>query len=129
MGNSNYGESRMLGGWLLTRRDWVERLYRYRRFTQAMGVRWRSLRGAGKREELLRSVDRHVAEIGGAQDRNFQRWPVLGRYVWPNPVDPSTGQVRTTYASEVEFLKSWLERRIDWIDGNIEQLSRRERDR
>ena len=47
MGNSDYGPSRRLEGWMLARRDWAERLYRDRTFGRAMARRWQELRAAG----------------------------------------------------------------------------------
>jgi CotH kinase protein len=109
-GNSNYGASRRLEGWMLDRRDWAERLYRDRSFRQAMAARWRELMARGLRARLRATVDEQVrAAIG----RNFRRWPVLNRSVWPNPA------VRGTYRAEVAHLRSWLDRRARWIDANI----------
>ena len=60
--------------------------------------------------------DAQVALLGAAADRNFERWPVLGAYVWPNRF------VGATYAEEVTFLKDWVETRLAWIDdkGKVE---------
>ena len=38
-GNSDYGPSSRLGGWMLAKRDWAERLYRDTRFTRRMAAR------------------------------------------------------------------------------------------
>ncbi|RYY25806.1 MAG: T9SS type A sorting domain-containing protein [Chitinophagaceae bacterium] len=46
--------------------------------------------------------------------RNFDTWPILGAYVWPNP-----SPVPASYAGEINELKSWLRKRISWLDGNI----------
>jgi len=110
MGNSDYGPSRRLKGWMLERRDWAERLYRDRAFRRAMARRWRELRAAGLRRAVLASVSASRRELRGAAGRNFRRWPVLNRRVWPNPV------ARGSYRAEVRFLRSWLVRRIAWID-------------
>lgn len=116
MGNSDYGRSRRLRGWMLSRRDWAERLYRDRLFTQRMADRWRTLRAAGLRRDVLASVDRSRNQLRGAVTRNFQRWPVLDRRIWPNP------RARGSYRAELRFLRSWLNRRIAWIDRNIGRL-------
>jgi len=122
MGNSDYGPSRLLTGSMLARRDWAERLYRDRAFIAALAARWRELRAGGLRRDLLRRVDRHAARLtaSGAAGRNFRRWRVLGRRVWPNP--PSA-RSRTTYGSEVRTLRSWLSRRIAWLDRNVGRLA------
>jgi hypothetical protein len=110
MGNSDYGPSRWLEGWMLARRDWAERLYRDRAFRHAVGRRWRELRAAGLRRAVLASVERSRRELRGAAVRNFRRWPVLDRRIWPKPV------ARGSYRAEVRFLRAWLIRRIAWID-------------
>lgn len=116
MGNSDYGPSSRLRGWMLTQRDWAERLYRDRGFTQRMVERWRELRAAGLRRDILAAVDRSRSRLHGHVTRNFARWPVLDRRIWPNP------RARGSYRAELRFLRSWLNRRIGWIDRNIGRL-------
>jgi hypothetical protein len=116
MGNSDYGPSSRLRGWMLARRDWAERLYADRRFTRRMAARWRELRRAGLRRELLGIVAGAERELRGSVADNFARWPVLGRRIWPNPV------ARGSYGAELRFLRGWLTRRIAWIDRNIGRL-------
>ena len=48
-----------------------------------------------------------------AKTRNFEKWPVLGVYVWPNPF------VGQTYAEEINYLKSWIHDRLLWMDNNM----------
>lgn len=58
-------------------------------------------------------IDGQVAQLGSAVDRNFKQWPILGRYVWPNPI------VFPTYEEEIDYLKDYISKRIDWIDANL----------
>jgi hypothetical protein len=116
MGNSDYGPSRRLRGWMLRHRDWAERMYRDRSFTRQMAARWRQLREAGLRRHVLATVDRSRAQLRGAVVPNFRRWPVLDRRIWPNP------RARGSYRAELRFLRSWLIRRIRWIDRNVGRL-------
>jgi hypothetical protein len=113
MGNSDYGPSRRLAGWMLARRDWAERLYRDRGFRRAMARRWRDLRAAGLRGDVLAVVARSRNELRGAASRNFRRWPVLDRRIWPNPA------ARGSFRAEVRFLRSWLVRRVEWLDAKL----------
>jgi CotH kinase protein/Lamin Tail Domain/Chitobiase/beta-hexosaminidase C-terminal domain len=46
--------------------------------------------------------------------RHFDRWPVLGVYVWPNPAGFGS---RTTFQSEVQWMKDWFTNRLVWIDS------------
>jgi hypothetical protein len=116
MGNSDHGPSRRLAGWMLKRRDWAERLYRDPGFTRAMAARWTQLRQNGLREQLLAGVSRNREQLRGEVARNFRRWPVLDRRLWPNP------RARGTYAAELRHLRSWLARRVAWIDRHIGRL-------
>jgi len=116
MGNSDYGPSSRLRGWMLARRDWAERLYADRRFSRRMAARWRELRRAGLRRELLGIVAGAERELHGSVADNFARWPVLDRRIWPNPV------ARGSHGAEMRFLHGWLKRRIAWIDRNVGRL-------
>jgi CotH kinase protein len=123
MGNSDYGPSSRLTGSMLRERAWARRFYRDPEFVRAAAARWRDLRADGLRRDLLRSVARHAGRLAatGAAGRNFRRWPVLGVRVWPNP--PAAVR-RTTYGSEVDALRSWLKRRIGWMDRHVQRLGR-----
>ncbi len=116
MGNSDYGPSSRLRGWMLRHRDWAERMYRDRGFTRRMERRWRELRRRGLRAELIGIVRRSQAALRGTVARNFARWPVLDRRIWPNP------RARGSYRAEVRFLRSWLDHRIRWIDRHMSRL-------
>jgi CotH kinase protein len=124
MGNSDYGASSRLPGLMVANRTWVERLYLDRGFTRAMARRWRELRRAGLRRDVMRSIAAMSAQLAGPAARNFQRWPILGKYVTPNPRDPRTGGYRTTWHAEVRFLRGWLNRRIAWLDRGLPLLAR-----
>jgi len=110
MGNSDYGPSSRLRGWMLEHRDWAERMYDDRSFIRRMGARWRALRAAGLRGDLLRMVSSNYRLLRGPARAQFSRWPVLSRRIWPNPV------ARRSYRAEVRALRSWLDRRMDWLD-------------
>jgi hypothetical protein len=112
-GNSGRGLSGVLEGWILERRHWAGRLLQDPGFARSMAARWRELRAAGLREDLHAAIDANVRELRGELNRNFTRWPVLHRRIWPN------GAARGSHAAEVRHLRSWLDRRIAWIDRNV----------
>jgi hypothetical protein len=65
---------------------------------------------------VLSAVNRSERALHGALGRNFARWPVLDQRIWPDP------RARGSYRAETRFLRSWLKRRIGWIDRNIRRL-------
>lgn len=121
-GNFNYGpdDADETYGFIYVYGD---RLYWYRRlmqdinFRNALRCRWDELRsGPFETGNLVQFIDSVTTAIDEAQQRNFQRWPTLGSYVWPNPDGWDT---RVTYQDEVNALVSWLIGRLDWMDNNI----------
>ena len=64
-------------------------------------------------DSIISFIDEKAALLAPVVDRNFQRWPVLGEYVWPNPVTPNT------YQGEINNLKTFITNRINWLDQNM----------
>jgi hypothetical protein len=59
---------------------------------------------------VMARIDSLVAELGSAVGRNYERWPILGRHVWPETF------VGRTYEEEINYLKDFTRRRLAWID-------------
>jgi hypothetical protein len=124
MGNTTLDRFRTPPGWHLGGRPYVERLYRDRRFVRGMADRWRELRAGGLRRWLRASIASDARTLRGPQVRNFRRWRILGRYVWPNPVDPRTGRYRPSWNAEVAYLRGWLDARISWMNRALPARAR-----
>ncbi len=94
---------------------WWQRMMTDSNFTNQLKCRWVSLRQTTLSQTHLYSVIDSVANyLNESQAWNFNVWPILGVYVWPNvPPYPST------YAGEIANLKQWLGRRLLWLDANI----------
>ena len=58
-------------------------------------------------------IDSLVIELGSSVDRNFSKWPILGTYIWPNYY------VFDTFDQEINYLKSWISDRLNWMDSQI----------
>lgn len=65
---------------------------------------------------LNQFIDSIALSLREAQARNFQRWDVLGRYVWPN------NYIGQSHTDEVNYLKRWLRDRINWMDSQIQPI-------
>lgn len=74
----------------------------------------RMRKGPWKTENLFAHIDSLTTVLQESQQRNFQRWPILGQYVWPNPQP-----ISISWRGEVDELKRWLESRLQWMDANI----------
>lgn len=93
---------------------WARKLVDIPNVQHLSKCRWQELReGPFNTLNLLSFIDSKVAEMGTAVDRNFGRWPNLGQYVWPNDF------IGDTHKDEVNFLKTWLANRLNWMDDNL----------
>ena len=90
---------------------WWYRIWDDETFTTAFNQRWNVLRQSIFSEDnIINLIDSATTLIDDAQTRNFQRWPVLDEYVWPN------AYVGGSYANEIEYLKNWIHVRLEWMD-------------
>jgi hypothetical protein len=84
-------------------------------FKSNLRCRWKNLRQTSLNEQRINIlIDSIVALTAEARQRHFQKWPVLGQYIWPNPQP-----IPLTYDGEISELKQWIHNRLNWIDNNI----------
>lgn len=128
LGNADYCNGQQIQGWAyqfntVCPQDgfqvpfWWQKLAEEPRFRRKLALRWRELR-----QQMLSfttingAIDSMASQLQLPQQRNFQKWQILGRYVWPNPY------IGRTYSDEINYLKTWLTDRIRWIDGEMAKL-------
>jgi hypothetical protein len=58
-------------------------------------------------------IDSLTILLDESKTRNFQKWPVLGIWVWPNYY------VGQTYQEEITYLKNWISSRLNWMNNNM----------
>ena len=120
-GNADYFEGQDNTGWVLDinlpSEDpfwipfWWYRIWDDETFRNAFNQRWQELRQTVFSEEyIMNMIDSTIAVIDEAQVRNFQRWPILDEYVWPN------AYVGGSYENEIDYLTDWITARLDWMD-------------
>jgi len=119
-GNVDYSENAQFApGWMYSekiRMYWFRRLMEDSYFSSNFNCRWLELRnGIFSDENLNLLIDNKTSQILGAVDRNFEQYPILGVYVWPNQF------VGNTYNEEIDFLKGWIFERLSWMDQNLAQ--------
>lgn len=83
-------------------------------FERLLRCRWDELRATTLSQVHIESmIDSITDYLGPAIDRNFERWDVIGSYVWPNYF------IGESYEAEVDYLKDYITDRLVWIDENL----------
>lgn len=96
---------------------WWDRLFQDPAFSKKVKIRWQELRADTFSDQaMLTYVDSLASALSESSQRNFNRWPVLGSYVWPNYF------IGNTFEQEVEWLKQWIVARTAWMDAYIGNL-------
>lgn len=115
LGNCNYFQDdagrRM---WLIRGCVWYNQLFRDPVFVAKVKSRWNEV------YPELKTIPDFVQEerklLVGAEDRNFERWRILGQYVWPNYA------WFQTYDEEIKFLLDFYYDRLEWLNDEINKL-------
>jgi hypothetical protein len=131
-GNADYLDGYITSGWyykLIGENDhiWLRRLISGTTsadgtsgdpdFNQRIADRWSELRtNVLAASNVLARIDEMAALLNNAANRDFQKWPRLGVYVWPNPSFYATP---TTYAGIISAMKTWVQGRYNWIDSQF----------
>jgi hypothetical protein len=134
-GNANYYEGWHTEDWeidVLTERTggdfpppfWWSKLVHERNFAGRIRERWHELRaGVLATAGLHATIDSIADTLNEAQQRNFGLWPGPGEPgvgFWPVP---DIFYTFSTYQDEVDYLKSWIAERLDWMDVHISGLA------
>ena len=124
-GNADYCQGNLTTGWAYRFNSvceagvpfYWEKIRGSERFVTLLKDRWKELRQEKfHTDTLMNYIDSLANILGEAQERNFNQWDVLGRYVWPNAF------IGQTYQDEVNYLKWWIRLRLDYLDNEIEKM-------
>ena len=111
-GNIDYDDAFLAAGWWVRDAPWFSRLFQDPAFVQRVREVWNEIK-ADQLPAMFQSIATRSAALQQAQLNNFQRWPILETYVWPN------NRIPGSYAGEVEYLVSWLTERAEWMDSQF----------
>jgi hypothetical protein len=122
-GNSSYPDDGVIFGWMfehpLTNNTpfFWPLLFKDPLFSYRVRQRWEDLRkDAYKTTNLIAYIDSIAGLLSVAQLREFEKWPVLGQYIWR---ETSGYEQRDTYQKEVDYLKNFLIQRWAWMDKEL----------
>ncbi len=122
LGNADYLQGWVPQGWYYPQLGsgeypWWPRLFQDDAFRVRYADRWFELRKTVfATAQMFADINTLTSLLGESQVRNFQRWPILGIYIWPNA--PGF-ELRDTFQKEVDWMKLWLTSRLTWIDSQF----------
>jgi len=128
LGNANYCTAENPEGWIIDFNQfcpddgwiihfWWKKMWEDPAYRTQLKERWATLReGPLSNERVFHLLDSLSGQLQEAQTRNFQRWPVLDTWLWPNVFCCGT------YEQHLGFLQSWLTLRLQWMDNALQSL-------
>jgi hypothetical protein len=122
-GNVDYYGAQYVSGWqadFLQKDDfwqnpfWWQKLLADSNFAQKINSRWHQFRkDVFTIPHIYAIIDSLEAHLDEARKRNFERWQILGKYIWPNAF------IGGSYPAEIRYLKFWIQSRILWMDARM----------
>ena len=99
---------------------WWNRLLEDQKFVDKLKKRWNDLRSNTLSNiNIIQMINNYHTFLNNETDiikKNFDRWRILGIYIWPNSF------IGSNYDQEINFLKVWTENRLNWLDDSINNL-------
>jgi hypothetical protein len=128
-GNCDYYDASKIAGWQFTYLTtnttylntdewqvpfWWKKIFQDSLFQVQLKNRWIELRKNQFTISKINAwIDSTALVLNESQQRNFERWPILNSYVWPN------AYVGGTYSNEIAYLKKWIKDRFNWMDTEL----------
>jgi hypothetical protein len=123
-GNADYCQGSLTSGWEINFNDycggewqnpfWWKRLLEDPLYANDVKCRWTNLRQSVLSDtEILTYIDSMATLLTVPAQRHYQKWPILGAYIWPNNF------IGQTYEEEINYLKTWIQNRTAWMDANM----------
>jgi len=96
---------------------WWQRFQADPDFMIMLKIRWQELRnGPYQTDTILSFIDSVANVLEESQARNFLKYNILNLYIWPNAF------VGGFYQAEIDYLKNWVEARLNWMDQAINEI-------
>lgn len=95
---------------------WWDRLTEDDAYWNRMKERWAEYRtSTHSNEHITETIDSLLNELnaGGACDRNYEAWPIWDKELSLAPTEA------TNYDEEIEYLRAWIEERLEWVDEQL----------
>lgn len=122
-GDLEYGKNMNTTEFSQNQNVWYGRLFEDKTFSKKVVDRWPVIKA--KLEELTRDggqLDKYVAQVGISEKYDMEKW---GTYAMDIDGD-TTVKGNRPYSEEVTQLKTWINKRVAWIDANYKTLQLKE---
>jgi len=113
-GNIDYNGNENTDGFWIKNETWFDRLFQDPVFVEKVKSRFKFF--YQNRDIIFQGITTNAERLNDSQTKNYEKWKTLGIYVWPNYV------YFDTYKEEVDYLKEWLEDRLDWLDQAFKEM-------
>lgn len=113
-GNINYNGNEKPQGLWIKKAPWISRLYKDPAFLKSIKKRYAHF--YKQKTTFIQMLVSESERLSVSQQHNDEKWQVIGKRVWPNHKNFST------YKEEVNYLKKWLETRLDWLYKRFDNL-------
>lgn len=97
------------------RYNWMCELMKDEAFVERLRQRWNTVKEP-LLEAAMAAIDEGYRLTAPSADDNFAKWNILYEQVG---MEPYNIVQRTTHASQVEFLREFIQQRWNWMDGEL----------
>ena len=128
-GNANYCNAEQPYGWQIIDMNFVcggdgwlnhffwTRMWQDPKYKKQLRDRWFELRKDALSDEAIYGVLDSLSQVlQESQYRNFQRWPILNVWIWPNHYCCGS------YNGHLNYLRDWIRQRLAWMDRAAGEL-------
>lgn len=88
---------------------WIHRMFEDPWFREKVQLRWNAKKSI-LYEYITINLQEYADNLSLAEDLNFKKWEILGKYTWP--YCPGY-EYRTTYQNEIDYMTQWLIKRYE----------------
>ena len=114
-GNADYNNCFTTEGWYGYDTRWYRYFFRTEKYREMLVDRWKELRSTEFTDaKMFAYIDEVAAELEISQQKNFERWKILDKKVWPNYKVPGS------YRGEIAYLKEFISKRAAWMDRELQ---------
>ena len=122
--NSSYNDGARTDQWIILKPNeapppFWNKLFSDPEIQTQLKTKWNEYRkDALSTERIMAFIDSVTAYLNEAQEHNFTKWPILGVPIWRSLPG---AEERDTYQKEVDYMKAWLIKHLEWMDNQLYQ--------